>query len=69
MPGKPRYLKNDVEWEIKKRNMKYKINPDEVSMNLATRSLYLIAKYIPLSMQKLKQFFTMTAFMLKATRR
>lgn len=49
MPGKPRYLKNDVEWEIRKRNMKYKINPDEVSMNLATRSLYLIAKYIPLS--------------------
>ena len=49
MPGKPRYLKNDVEWEIKKRNMTYKINPEEVAMNLATRSLYLIAKYIPLS--------------------
>ena len=49
MPGKPRYLKNDNQWEIEKRNMKYKINPDEVYMNLATRSLYLIAKYIPLS--------------------
>ena len=49
MPGKPRYLKNDNQWEIEKRNMKYKINPDEVYMNLATRSLYLIAKYVSLS--------------------
>lgn len=49
MPGKPRYLKNDNQWEIEKRNMVYKINPDEVYMNLATRSLYLIAKYISLS--------------------
>ncbi len=49
MPGKPRYLKNDNQWEIEKRNMTYKINPDEVYMNLATRSLYLIAKYISLS--------------------
>ena len=49
MPGKPRYLKNDNRWEIEKRNMTYKINPDEVYMGLAVRSLYLIAKYIPLS--------------------
>ena len=49
MPGKPRYLKNDNRWEIEKRNMTYKINPDEVYMGLAARSLYLIAKYIPLS--------------------
>ncbi len=49
MPGKPRYLKNDNDWEIRKRNMTYKINPQEVYMNLAARSLYLIAKYIPLS--------------------
>lgn len=49
MPGKPRYLKNDNQWEIEKRNMKYKINPEEIYMNLAMRSLYLIAKYIPLS--------------------
>ena len=49
MPGKPRYLKNDNQWEIEKRNMKYKINPDEVYMNLPTRSLYLIAKYVSLS--------------------
>ena len=49
MPGKPRYLKNTDEWQIKKRGMTYKINPKEVNMNLAARSLYLIAKYIPLS--------------------
>lgn len=49
MPGKPRYLKNDVQWEIEKRGMTYKINPEEVYMGLAARSLYLIAKYIPLS--------------------
>ncbi len=49
MPGKPRYLKNDNQWEIEKRGITYKINPDEVYMNLAARSLYLVAKYIPLS--------------------
>ena len=49
MPGKPRYIKNDIEWEIRKRNITYKINPKEVRMGLAARSLYLITKYIPLS--------------------
>lgn len=49
MPGKPRYLKNENEWEIKNRNMTYKVNPEEVCINLAVRSLYIIAKYIPLS--------------------
>jgi HD domain-containing protein len=49
MPGKPRYLKNDVKWEIEKRNMTYKVNPDEVYMGLAARSIYIITKYLPLS--------------------
>jgi len=49
MPGKPRYLKNTNEWEVKNRNMTYKINPAEVDMNLAARSLYLVTKYISLS--------------------
>lgn len=49
MPGKPRYLKNDNQWEIDKRGITYKINPDEVYMGLAARSIYLISKYIPLS--------------------
>lgn len=49
MPGKPRYIKNNNEWEVKNRNITYKINPGEVYMGLAARSLYLITKYIPLS--------------------
>jgi len=49
MPGIPRYLKNDNEWEIKNRNLTYKINPQETYMGLAARSLYLISKYLPLT--------------------
>lgn len=49
MPGTPRYLKNDNQWEVEKRGITYKINPREVYMGLAARSLYLISKYIPLS--------------------
>lgn len=49
MPGKPRYFPNDNAWEIRNRNMTYKVNPDQVEMGLAARSLYLITKYIPLS--------------------
>lgn len=57
MPGKPRYLKNDNEWEIKNRDMTYKINPKEVYMGLAARSLYLMAKYIPLSDSEAQAIF------------
>jgi len=49
MPGKPRYLKNENEWEIKNRNLTYKINPEETYMGIAPRSLYLASKYLPLS--------------------
>jgi hypothetical protein len=49
MPGKPRYLPNDNAWEIRNRNMTYKVSPNQVEMGLAARSLYLITKYIPLS--------------------
>ncbi len=49
MPGKPYYLPNDVEWEVRKRGKKYKVNPESVAMGLGVRSLYLVAKYIPLS--------------------
>ena len=48
MPGKPLYIKNDNRWEIEKRNMRYKTNPELVRMSLAARSLYLVSKYIPL---------------------
>ena len=49
MPGKPLYVKNDNEWQVKNRNITYKTNPELVRMSLAARSLYLVSKYIPLS--------------------
>ena len=49
MPGKPLYIKNDNEWEVKNRNITYKINQELTQMSLAVRSLYLVSKYIPLS--------------------
>jgi hypothetical protein len=49
MPGKPRYHKNENQWEIKNRDMTYIVNPNEVYMGLAARSIYIIAKYMPLS--------------------
>ena len=48
-PGKPYYLPNDNKWEIEKRGMTYKVNPEIVTMNLAVRSLYLVSKFIPLT--------------------
>jgi len=47
-PGKPYYLPNDNKWEIEKRGITYKVNPEIVTMNLGVRSLYLVSKYIPL---------------------
>lgn len=49
MPGKPLYLPNENEWEKKNRGIMYKYNPDVTTMGLAVRSLYIIAKYLPLS--------------------
>lgn len=49
IPGRPFYLKNDDEWQAKNRGVRYKINPDVVSMGLAVRSLYLVTQFIPLS--------------------
>ena len=49
MPGCPLYMKNDNEWEIRNRNMRYRTNPDLTQMGLAARSLYLVSKYISLS--------------------
>ncbi len=47
----PYYLKNDVEWEIK-RGITYKINPEIVTMSLGTRSLYLISQHVKLSQEE-----------------
>jgi len=48
-PGKPYYLANDNKWEVEKRGMTYKVNPEIVTMNLAVRSLYLVSQHIPLT--------------------
>jgi hypothetical protein len=48
-PGKPCYLPNDNKWEVEKRGMTYRVNPEIVTMNLAARSLYLVSQYIPLT--------------------
>ena len=48
-PGKPYYLRNDVPWEVAKRGMTYKINPEATTMNLAVRSLYLISNRVELT--------------------
>ena len=49
LPGKPYYLPNHNKWEIEKRGMNYKVNPDIVTMNLGVRSLYIISQHITLS--------------------
>jgi hypothetical protein len=49
MPGKPLYIPNDNEWMVQKRGIRFKINPEVVSMGLAVRSLYLVAKHLPLT--------------------
>ena len=49
MPGKPFYIPNDNEWMVKKRGIKFKVNPEVVSMGLAVRSLYLVAKRLALT--------------------
>jgi len=49
LPGKPYYLPNDNRWEIEKRGIAYKVNPELVTMNLAVRSLQLVSRFIPLT--------------------
>ena len=49
MPGKPYYLPNPDEWQVSKRKIKYITNPNLVYMDIATRSLFLVSKFIPLT--------------------
>jgi hypothetical protein len=49
MPGKPLYIPNDNEWMVQKRGIQFKVNREVVSMGLAVRSLYLVAKHLPLT--------------------
>lgn len=49
LPGKPYYLPHDNPWEVESRGIRYRVNPDIVTMNLAVRSLWLISRFIPLT--------------------
>jgi hypothetical protein len=49
LPGQPYYIKNTVEWEIRKLGKFYTINPSIRNMGIAVRSIYLVSKYVDLS--------------------
>lgn len=49
MPGKPLSIPNTNEWMVQNRGIKFRINPEIVSMGLAVRSLYLVAEHLPLT--------------------
>ena len=37
-PGKPYYLRNDVQWEVTKRGKTYKVNPEATTTRSGSRS-------------------------------
>ena len=47
--GKPLYLPNPSEWHVKNKGINYIINNDIVYMDIATRSLFMVSKFIPLT--------------------
>ncbi len=47
--GKPYYLPNPSDWHVRNRGIVYVVNQDLVHMDIATRSLLLIAPYVPLT--------------------
>ena len=49
MPGQPYYLPNPSEWHVKNRGIKYTVNEHLVHLDIATRSLFLVAQHLPLS--------------------
>jgi len=49
MPGKPYYLPNPSKWHVRRRGIYYIVNRELVQLDLATRSLHLVGKYITLS--------------------
>ena len=49
MPGQPYYLVNPDQWQVRNRGIKYIVNRELVYMDIATRSLFLLAGKIPLT--------------------
>lgn len=48
-PGQPYYLPNPDGWQVRHRGIPYIINRELVHLDLATRSLTLVLRHIPLS--------------------
>ncbi|MFQ5329733.1 MAG: HD domain-containing protein [Thermodesulfobacteriota bacterium] len=49
MPDQPYYMPNPSKWHVKNKGINYIINQNLVHLDIATRSLFLVAQYIPLS--------------------
>jgi len=49
MPGRPYYLPNPSEWHVRNRGVNYIVNQNLVHMDVATRSLFLVAQHIKLT--------------------
>lgn len=49
MPGKPYYLPNPSQWHVRNQGVFYVVNRDIVHMDIATRSLFLIAQHVALT--------------------
>ncbi len=49
MPGMPYYLPNPSQWHIKNRGIHYVVSKDMAYMDIASRSLFLVAQHLPLS--------------------
>ena len=48
-PGKPRYLKNTNEWEIRHRDKNFVINPELTAMGLGMQSLWIVGMHFTLT--------------------
>ena len=48
-PGRPYYLPNPDRWQVEHRGIRFLVNQDLPWMDIATRSLFLVAGRVPLS--------------------
>jgi hypothetical protein len=49
MPGRPYYLSNPDTWQARHRGIHYVVNRELVHLDVATRSLFLVAQHVPLT--------------------
>ena len=48
-PGQPYYLPNPSEWHVRKLNQRYVVNKELTHLDIATRSLFLVAQHVELA--------------------